>query len=43
MSGPFKKRKIYSTAGWKWLLQACARHKSLMEMAELTHIILKGD
>ena len=37
----FVRRKRYSVAGWKWLERAAIGHKNLMELAELTHILLK--
>jgi hypothetical protein len=36
-----KKRKIYSEAGWRWLLCASRKVKNAMEQAELIYIILK--
>jgi len=43
MVNVFVRRKIYSVASWNWLLCACMRHRSLLEMAELTRIILKEE
>jgi len=37
----FVRRKRYSVAGWKWLERAAIGHKNLMELAELTRILLK--